>query len=43
MKLRNEKKTLEILKVRLEGSFNNKEHPLVKLTETINWKRLEEK
>ena len=42
MKPRKEKKTLEIFKVRLEEIIN-KEHPLVKLTETINWKKLEEK
>ena len=42
MKPRNEKKTLEIFKVRLEEIIN-KAHPLVKLTETINWKNLEEK
>ena len=42
MKPRKENKTLEIFKVRLEEIIN-KEHPLVKLTETINWKNLEEK
>ena len=42
MKPKNEKKTLEIFKVRLEEIIN-KEHPLVKLSEAINWKNLEEK
>ena len=42
MKPRNEQKTLEIFKVGLEEIIN-KEHPLVKLSEAINWKGLEEK
>lgn len=42
MKPKNEQKTLEIFKVRLEEIIN-KEHPLVRLSETINWKSLEEK
>ncbi len=42
MKPKNEKKTLEIFKVRLEEIIN-KQHPLVKLSESINWKNLEEK
>ncbi len=41
MKPKNEKKTLEIFKVRLEEIIN-KEHPLVKLSEAINWKNLEQ-
>ena len=40
MRPRNEQKTLEIFKVRLEEIIN-KTHPLVKLSETINWKSLE--
>jgi hypothetical protein len=35
MRPKNEQKTLEIFKVRLEEIIN-KEHPLVKLSETIN-------
>lgn len=42
MRPRNEQKTLEIFKVRLEEIIN-KAHPLVRLSETINWKKLEEK
>ncbi len=42
MRPRNEQKTLEIFKVRLEEIIN-KAHPLVSLSETINWKKLEEK
>lgn len=42
MKPKNEQKTLEIFKVRLEEIIN-KEHPLVRLLESINWKSLEEK
>lgn len=42
MRPRNEQKTLEIFKVRLEEIIN-KAHPLVMLAETINWKSLEEK
>ena len=42
MKPKNEQKTLEIFKVRLEEIIN-KEHPLVKLSESLNWKALEEK
>lgn len=42
MKPRKEQKTLEIFKVRLDEIIN-KSHPLVKLSETINWKKLEEK
>jgi len=42
MKPKNEQKTLEIFKVRLEEIIN-KEHPLVRLSESINWKSLEEK
>ena len=42
MKPKNEQKTLEIFKVRLEEIIN-KEHPLVRLSKTINWKSLEEK
>jgi IS5 family transposase len=42
MRPRTEAKTLEIFKVRLEAIIN-KEHPLVKLSEAINWKELEEK
>jgi IS5 family transposase len=42
MRPKNEQKTLEIFKVRLEEIIN-KEHPLVRLSETINWKALEEK
>ena len=42
MKPKNEKKTLDIFKVRLEEIIN-KEHPLVKLSEAINWKDLEER
>ncbi len=42
MKPKNEQKTLEIFKVRLEEIIN-KSHPLVRLTESINWKSLEEK
>lgn len=42
MRPRNEQKTLEIFKVLLEEIIN-KAHPLVKLAETINWKKLEEK
>jgi len=41
MKPKNEQKTLEIFKVRLEEIIN-KAHPLVKLSESINWKSLEE-
>jgi IS5 family transposase len=41
MRPRNEKKSLEIFKVPLEEIIN-KEHPLVKLAESINWKNLEE-
>jgi len=41
MKPKKEEKTLEIFKVRLEEIIN-KSHPLVKLSETINWKSLEE-
>lgn len=42
MRPRNEQKTLEIFKVRLEEIIN-KAHPLVRLSATINWKNLEEK
>jgi len=42
MKPKNEKKMLEIFKVRLEEIINKK-HPLVRLSESINWKNLEEK
>jgi IS5 family transposase len=42
MKPRNERKTLEIFKVRLEEIIN-KLHPLVRLSDTMNWKKLEEK
>lgn len=42
MKPKNETKTLEIFKVRLEEIINKK-HPLVKLSEIINWQNLEEK
>jgi len=42
MKPKNEQKTLEIFKVRLEEIINL-EHPLVRLSKTINWKFLEEK
>lgn len=42
MKPKNEKKNLEIFKVSLEEIIN-KAHPLVKLSEAINWKALEEK
>jgi len=35
MRPRNEEKTLEIFKVRLEETIN-KTHPLVRLSETIN-------
>jgi IS5 family transposase len=42
MKPKNEQKTLEIFKVRLEEIIN-KAHPLVRLSDTINWKALEEK
>lgn len=42
MKPKNEQKTLEIFKVRLEEIINQ-EHPLVRLSKTINWKALEEK
>lgn len=42
IKPKNEKKTLEIFKVRLEEIINKK-HPLVKLSDAINWKNLEEK
>ena len=42
MKPREEEKTLEIFKVRLE-TIINKAHPLVKLSEAINWKNLEDK
>ena len=42
MKPKNEKKNLEIFKVSLEEIIN-KAHPLVRLSETINWKALEEK
>jgi IS5 family transposase len=42
MKPKSEQKTLEIFKVRLEDIIN-KAHPLVRLSETINWKSLEEK
>jgi IS5 family transposase len=42
MKPRREPKTLEIFKVRLEAIIN-KSHPLVKLSDTINWKELEKK
>lgn len=42
MRPRAETKTLEIFKVRLEEIIN-KAHPLVKLSEAINWKELEEK
>lgn len=42
MRPRNEQKTLEIFKVRLEEIIN-KSHPLARLSETINWKKLEEK
>lgn len=42
MKPKNEQKILEIFKVRLEEIIN-KAHPLVRLSETINWKVLEEK
>jgi transposase, IS5 family len=42
MKPRNEQKTFEIFKVRLEDIISIG-HPLVKLTDTINWKELEEK
>lgn len=41
MKPRNAQKTLEIFKVRLTEIINQR-HPLVKLSETINWKNLEE-
>lgn len=37
-----QQKTLEIFKVRLEEIIN-KAHPLVKLSESINWQLLEEK
>jgi transposase, IS5 family len=42
MRPRNEQKTLEIFKVRLEEIIN-KAHPLVKLSSQVNWKELEEK
>lgn len=42
MRPKNEQKTLEIFKVRLEEIIN-KAHPLVRLSESINWKALEEK
>lgn len=42
MRPQNEQKTLEIFKVRLEEIIN-KAHPLVRLSDTINWKNLEEK
>jgi len=42
MKPKNEQKSLEIFKVRLEEIIN-KARPLVRLSETINWKELEEK
>lgn len=42
MRPRTEAKTLEIFKVRLEEIIN-KAHPLVKLSEAINWKEMEEK
>lgn len=42
MESKNEQKTLEIFKVRIEEIIN-KAHPLVRLSETINWKLLEEK
>jgi len=42
MEPRNEQKTLEIFKVRLEEIIN-KTHPLVRLSETMKWKILEEK
>ncbi|MBA4407039.1 hypothetical protein C0389_07185, partial [bacterium] len=41
LKPRREQKTLEIFKVRLEEIIN-KEHPLVKISETMNWKNMEE-
>jgi IS5 family transposase len=39
---RNEQKTLEIFKVRLEEIIN-KAHPLVRLSDTINWNQLRKK
>lgn len=42
MRPKNEQKTLEIFKVRLEEIINL-EHPLVVLSKTMNWKSLEEK
>lgn len=42
MEPKNEKKTLEIFKVSLEEIINKK-HSLVKLSETINRRNLEEK
>jgi IS5 family transposase len=42
MKPKNEQKSLEIFKVRLEEIIN-KAHPLVKLSESLNWKTLEGK
>ena len=41
MKPKNEKKNLEIFKAPLEEIIN-KDHPLVKLSEAISWKVLEE-
>jgi len=42
MKPHNKQKTLEIFKVQLEEIIN-KAHPLVRLSDTINWNNLEEK
>jgi len=42
MRPKKEQKPLEIFRVRLEEIIN-KEHPLVKLADVINWKELEEK
>lgn len=42
MRPRNSQKPLEIFKVHLEEIIN-REHPLVKLSKTINWKNMEEK
>lgn len=42
MRPRNSQKSLEIFKVHLEEIIN-REHPLVKLSKTINWKNMEEK
>ena len=42
MKPKNEQKTLEIFKVRLEEILN-KGFPLERFSERINWKALEEK